>query len=190
MKKFSVKDFITHNGPCFSCRQPIKLQIHSFNDNRLGQETHLMCQVQNNFTDVELLHTYHGVLKLTVDHKTNQFSTSNLMGLREYLFTHRLALYCHCRCCSTEMASHYLDFDFDKQFIKAVSIKDEQILIEDKDKLYQVYSHYDDNHTAIFICNIGQGATMFRLDTPLLPRAKFKNREELIQKLKNYLLFS
>jgi hypothetical protein len=189
-KTFTVKDFINHNAPCFGCGKPVVLQMQMFHNEPWGQDALLNCKAGKNFLTIDLSLRYHDFLKLTIDYKTNHFATNNFDHLTKFLSDCMLKLVCHCDACKTTMHSNILDFNLEKKFIKPFGIQQEIIVMSDSKNMYQVYSDYDQNKSVIFIDDVKMANVPIRLDTPLIPRFKFKNKEKLIEKLKTYALFS
>ena len=190
MKKFTVKDFITHNAPCFGCGKPVILQMQMLRDEPWEQDATINCKAGKNFLTINLSITYYDALNLTIDYKTNKFATNNFDNLTKYLSACKLKLVCHCESCKTRMTSNQLDFNLEKKFIKPVSIEQEIIVMADNKNMYQIYSDYNRDRSVIFIDDVEMAGVPIRLDTPLIPRSKFKNKEKLIEKLKTYALFS
>lgn len=190
MKKYTFKDFISHNSPCFSCGELAIFQIGIY-EKPSESEIYLKPIVQQGFTGIDLHIGWSSTLKLNVDHKTNQFATNNMAALKNYLNDRTLFLKANCSC-SSSVESSYLEFNLEKHFIKSVSLKQETTIIYDSVNMYQVYSNYYQSHTVSFIDRINPTTptSPIRLDTPLLPRSKFKNKEALIKKLKVYATFS
>jgi hypothetical protein len=190
MKQFTVKDFIAHNAPCFGCGKPVVLQMQVLRNEPWEQDATLNCQVSKNFLTINLSITYYDSLNLTIDYKTNQFATNNIVNLTKYLSDCGLRLTCHCEACKTSITSTQLEFNLEKKFIKPVGIQQEIIVMFDDKNVYQVYSDYTLSKSVIFIDDAQMAGIPIRLDTPLIPRFKFKSKEKLIEKLKTYALFS
>jgi hypothetical protein len=193
MRSFTVKDFVACNSPCFGCGELINFEIGicQFPMQTL-QTSYLKPNVQKNFTSIDLHIGWNNTLILNIDHTTNKFSTNNIVALIEYLKQRRLFLRCECSKCHTSTLSDYLEFYLEKGFIKAVGLQQENTIMYDNVNMYQVYSHYDDNSTTVFVDRIDKTTPIspVRLDTPLIARSKFKNKEFFIKKIKTYILFS
>jgi hypothetical protein len=192
MKKFTLKDFILHNSPCFSCAELITFQIGIINIADLTMsESFLKASVLREYTSIDLHIGWNDTLKLNIDHKSNKFATNNASALTKYLEGRKLFFKCECSKCHSGMLSNHLEFSA-AGFIRPVSINRETIVVYDNVNMYQIYSLYDNNQSTIFIDRIDKAIPIspIRLDTPLLPRSKFKNKGHLIEKLKTYILFS
>ena len=194
MKTFTLKDFVAYNSPCFGCGELITFQIGvQPNDPVISFEiVYLKTNVQKDFTAIDLHIGWNDTLILNIDHKTNKFSTNNIFALTKYLKEHKLLLKCDCNKCHTYALSNYLEFNLEKKFIKTVGLSREITIMHDNVNMYQVYSHYYDNNTVIFIDRLDKATPIspIRLDTPLIMRSKFKNKDQLIQKIKIYTTFS
>lgn len=190
MKTFTVKDFITYNGPCFSCGSKISFTIGvSFINQQ--PSAYLPPIVNNDFIDIDLKISYRNELKLKIYPKTNKFTTSSMKGLTKYLKEHNLFLRSYCSNCLTCIDSQFLEFNLLKEFIKPVGISDEKLIIVNDKSLYEIYSSFIDNNTIIFVSNTTNvNIIPIRIELPLLPKYKLKNKEHFIQKIKTYILFS
>src|SRR5258708_8296240 len=129
MKKFSIKDFIAHNSPCFGCGDLIVFQIgiNTSIDFPLDTFNFLKPSVNKDYTSVALHIGWTTTLKLNIDHKTNKISTNNINALTKYLENHKLFWKCECTKCHSSMISNNLDFNLEREFIKAVGIRHETI---------------------------------------------------------------
>src|SRR5271167_3698355 len=110
MRKFTVKDFIGYNNPCFSCDNQINFKIGFLDlDVESSSKTsysiphagpyipscpisYLRPTVTPQFTEIDLMITYSDALKLYIFHKTNKILTSSQRGLTKYLESHKLFL--------------------------------------------------------------------------------------------------
>src|SRR5579885_1922150 len=95
MKKFTVKDFIAYNNPCFSCGRHIKFQIGFMNLETHSDISYLKPFVDKDYVQVDLKIAYPknpNYLKLWIDPKTNRTFTTSPSGLKTYLDSHKLFL--------------------------------------------------------------------------------------------------
>jgi hypothetical protein len=190
MKKFSLKDFIACNSPCFACGELINFRLIAHDFINYSREIVFKPTVTKDFTVIDLHVGWKDSLRLSIEHKTNKFATNDLSALKKYSKDRKLLLKCECNHCNSSVTTNYLEFDWQRDFIKAVGINLEDTIMKDEKNIYQVYSQYHYNHTAIYVTSIGALPAISRLDTPLIPRSKFKSRNEFIRKIKTYILFS
>ncbi len=192
MKTFTVKDFITYNSPCFSCGSKISFKIGvSFIKNR-QPSTYLVPIVSSDFIEIDLKINYNNGLKLKILPKTNKFTVSSMKGLTTYLEKHNLFLRSYCDNCRTCIDSQFLEFNLLKEFIKPVGISDERLIVRNGNYMYELYSSFIDNYSSLFISQppINTLNSNIRIELPLLPMYKLKNKEHFIKKVKTYILFS
>lgn len=200
MKKFTVKDFITYNGPCFSCQSKITFEIGVFNTkSKQVPAVYLTPTITNESIDIDLKINYRDSLSLRVFTKTNKFTTSSVKSLNKYLDEHGLFLRSKCDNCKTSVDSEAIEFNILKQFIAPVAISDERLVVRDDKHQYELYSSFkpgDQGGSIAIISSLnaaGKNNTQnkfIRIDLPLLPIYKLKNKERFIQKMKTYIVFS
>ncbi len=187
MKKFTVKDFITYNNPCFSCGEKINLRIgksHGVAD--------LRPTVKPEYTVIDLQITYTHTLQLWIFHKTNKIISSDARSLSDYLLNHQIHLHSSCTKCYTSIHSDPLVFNTNKGYVEPVGLSSEQLIITDEDNIYTLFSSFKDEKTTVSVDRISSATPIspVKLDLPLLPLYKAKTKEYLINKLKTYLTFS
>lgn len=192
MRTFTVKDFINYNAPCFSCNRKVSIKIgcHSLIVNEPA--IYLNTTVTATQTEIILQITYSKILNLIINHKTNKFTTSDPDALTEYLKIHKLFLSSFCNHCYTSIESFYLEFNLQKGFIKPVSIKQEMLILDDNKNVYQIFSKSIDEQTIILVDKINRviSVTPIRFVLPLSFLYNLKNKENILKKIKTYLLFS
>lgn len=192
MKRFSVKDFISYNSPCFSCNNPILVRVGVTHRDLTAQESSLRPFIQSSHTEIDLKITYNSVLKMAIDHKTNKFAVNDMGALTKYFEDHKLFLELSCNKCYTTITSHHLEFDLNRRFIKAVGISQENLITNDGSNMYQIHSSFIKETSLVYVTKIDKATPVspIRFETPLMPLGKFKDKEHLISKLKLYATFS
>lgn len=192
MKKFTVKDFITYNNPCFSCGNKISFRIGSKVTDGIADIIYLRPNVTLDRTEVDLKISYTQTLQLWTFHKSNKILSSDIEGLTNYLTDHKLVLNSRCDHCYTTIESFPLEFNLPKGFIKPVSINKEMLIVSDDMNMYQIHSYFPEEKSFVAIDRINKTTPVspMRLELPLLPLYKFKDKEHFINKIKTYLIFS
>lgn len=191
-RTFTVKDFITYNGPCFSCGSKISFTIGVSFIKTQQPSAYLPPVVNNDFIEVDLKISYRNELKLKIFPKTNKFTTSSMKGLTKYLEEHNLFLRSYCSNCRTCVESKFLEFNLLKEFIKPVGISDEKLVVRYGNYMYELYSSFLDNYSNLIV-NDAKPIYLSKpisINLPLLPMYKLKNKERFIEKVKTYILFS
>ena len=159
MKKFTVKDFITCNNPCFACGKKINFQIGycRVETGELASSGHQLASylrpiVLANYTEVDLKITYIDAIKLYIFHKDNKILSNNQGGLANYLSNHKLFLVAECTC-RTRTESGFLDFHLttEHQYASAVEIRYECLMVTEKDNIYQFNSSFLDNKSTLIV---------------------------------------
>lgn len=191
-KLFTIKDFITYNNPCFSCKHLINFKIGFFDLETKADVSYLRPLVTTTHTEVDLLITYNDVLKLFIFHETNKITTNNREALTKYLRRHKLFLQSACDRCYTKVESRYLEFNLEKGLIRAVGLLTERLIVSDKKKLYQIDSLFIVERSTITVSQLDKILPLSPtiLELPLLPKYHFQDKQHLIEKCKLYVLFS
>lgn len=192
MKKFTVKDFIAYNNPCFSCDNQINFRIGFLDLETKADISYLRPTVGPNYTEIDLVITYSDALKLYIFHKTNKILTNNQVGLTNYLSSHKLFLSSTCDRCYTSIDSQYLDFHPDKGYVAAVGISSERLMVMDDHNLYRINSYFmaDKSNLAVDSVDKTRPLSPITLELPLLPKYRFRDKKHFLEKMKTYVLFS
>ena len=194
MRKFTVKDFIAYNNPCFSCGSQINFRIGFLDLETKADISYLRPTVTSNYTEVDLIIKYANTeaLKLYIFHKTNKILTNSSQGLTKYLSSRKLFLSSTCDRCYTQIESQYLDFNLDKGYVSAVGISSERLMVNDGDNQYQLNSFFMAEKTSLTVDRLDKVKPLspFQLDLPLIPKYRFKDKAHFIQKMKTYITFS
>lgn len=192
MKKFTIKDFILYNSPCFNCKNLISFKLRFIQENEnCNNLIGYIKPIINSNIEIDLYIKYNDSLKLFICPKTNIITTNNLDLLKKYLSNHKLSLFSICDTCHTHIESKFLDFNLDKSFILPVSLYKERIMLYDKKSIYEIYSDFINNTSRLSVIDVlSSGAPSLIINLPLLPLYKFKNKEALLLKLKTYIMLS
>lgn len=194
MRKFTVKDFIAYNNPCFSCGNPINFRIGFVDLETKSDASYLRPVVGPNYTEIDLIIKYstQEALKLRIFHKTNKILTNSNQGLTKYLSSHKLFLSSTCDKCHTQIESKFLEINVDKGYIAAVGLSTERLMVMTDDRLFQVVSSFMEEKSTVYVDRLDRSHPThpFVLELPLVPRSKFKNREHFLDKIKTYMTFS
>ena len=194
MRKFTVKDFIEYNGPCFSCGNQINFRIGFLDLETKADISYLKPIVTPTSTEIDLIIKYSNAeaLKLHIFHKTNKILTNSVQGLTKYLSSRKLFLSSTCDRCYTQIESQYLDINIDKGFIAAVGISTERLMVNDGTNMYQINSFFMANKTNLVVDRLDRTKPLspLILDLPLLPKYKFRDKEHFLHKMKTYITFS
>ena len=189
MREFTVKDFITYNNPCFSCGSTIHINVMSTSQHSPhASGVVLKSNVKPDRTEIQPKITYRRALQLWIFNQSNKIITSDIRGLTEYLYEHKLYLRSYCKTCNTEIFSHFLEFDIAKNLVKPFGISSESLRVQDSKTEYCIYSSLMEEKSQISIHS--KFCTSIRVDSPLLLLNKLKTREVFLNKMKIYLLFS
>lgn len=190
MKIFTFKDFIAYNNPCFSCGDKINFSIVSCPITEPGK-VQLRPTVRPDSVTVDLKISYNQSLQLQILMPSNQFLISDRKAFADYIFSNRLYLNSHCNRCFTTLETHFLEFNFDKGFIKPVGMSRESLVVSDNTHRYHIYSSFFSEKSTIVMDRIDRPIPIspVKFEAPLLPLYRFRDREHFITKMKTYLIF-
>jgi hypothetical protein len=187
MKTYTVKDFIKLNSPCYGCGNKVSIHVGAHMDNTIP--INLNMSITSIKYVIPLSITYNNNLSLTIDPKTNRYLVTSNSDFIKYIKDHNIYLTVDCDKCYTFMASRYLEFDLAGGYIRPVSIRSQSIILFDKNNKYMINSYFLAGETTITVFSLKNG-TASDLKLPLLPHYRFKNKENFIEKIKTYILFS
>lgn len=185
ISKFSLGEFIAYGSPCFSCDCPILVNLYIDPVDVSVAPARLRLHIKSGQAKVDLKVSYTSVLQLSIDLKTNRISTTNTKKLATYLADKQLSLQIECNQCNSIIMSQVISFDLKNHFVRAIEMLNESMHINYHSDFYHVYTSYVSDVSIISGYN-----PLFRLETPLMPIGKFKNRYQLLDKIRLFSTFS
>lgn len=192
MKKFTVKDFIFYNSPCFSCGSKTRFDIGCLNSETSITSILTRPVINANYTEVDISITYTDALKLYIFHSNNKILTNNSQALIKYLSTHRLYLISKClnNKCGCIIQSQFLIFNLEKSYIEAVPISFEMLTVTDENNIYRIESWFEGEPHSNVSYTKKDTNKKTSLKLSLLPKFSFKNKQHFITKMKTIIIFS
>lgn len=192
MEKFTLKDFIGYNNPCFNCNHKIGLTVvtNTITDHRVASSAPLRPLIAVDGTLIDLEITYSKTLQLFIEHKSNKIVTTDAAKLAQYLKTHKLYFSSFCDNCRTTIQSFFLEFDLKHNYLKPTGINYEHLVMTDANNIYNIDSQVFENASLIRAISKLGTHDVVTVKTPLLLLGRFKSKEKWLSKLKTYLLFS
>lgn len=193
MRRFTVRDFIGYNNPCFGCGEQISFSVMSLKEGQNFPAT-LTPTVTSDYTEIDLVITYTSILKLYIFHKTNKILTSgNQRNLENYLEAHKLSLLSFCRHCNSRIETQPITFDLVKNRAEAVCLSSEWLNVIDNNSAsqYTISSSFpkQQSHLTVYSLDRLKPLSPLTLDLPLLPRYKFRNMQRFLDKMKLITVF-
>lgn len=198
MNKMTVKDFIIHNSPCFSCGNTISLKLivkKKGDKNKMSLSEVIGFVINRDVVEIKLTVSYSFQLKLNIQYKTNKFSTNNLKKFQEYMDKFDCHMQSSCNKCNTWITSDILQFNLDDNIINPLEITEEYLKVRvDTFTDYTLHNLYDIKKSFFQVItkpeDLKQPTKFFTKELPLIPLSKIKTRNKFISKLKTYLIFS
>lgn len=187
MNSLTVKDFIQHFNTCINCQSQCNIEFINVNSS-----TSIKIKIKPFFEEdtvnIRLKNNYHNKLDLCIYYITNRFSSNNFIYLKKYLLDSKLYIEYKCVDCKSIARTNSLSFDHSMKFIKPISLQKETIMIKSDVDEYTIQSNYIDNTTIVFVNSIKNKEKIDRYNFSLIQRPFSK--EELLKKIKSYILFS
>ena len=185
MEKYTLKDFIKYSSPCFSCSSKILIQINVYDS--INKESFILKPIfYKDFLQIDLKLTYDETLYIKFYYKNNYFITNNLRALTEYLQQFTLYMRSLCDECNSFVLTSELKFNFKSGYIFQIFILKKNYYIKNNNLIYNLISHYDLKKSYVSVIN-DLDIKSKEIETPLI---KIKNKEKLLLKIKNIILFS
>jgi hypothetical protein len=186
MKKFTVRDFITYNNPCFSCGESVRIEVSG--------PGYLEPNINPEMMEVDLRVNYYNALRLSIRHKDNRILTNDKQMLIEYLDNHELVLDSICHSCGSNIRSTKMVFHVDQGFVETVEIAYETLVVKDlaHQRKYAIRSDFSANQSQFRVFTLSKDGETFssKLDLPLMPKSMFKSKRHLLDKCKTLITFS
>lgn len=189
MDKFTLKDFIERNNPCFSCSKNISVKLFSIDRiSNLKNELNLIAMQDCLKSDLEVKYKF--ILKLKIFYKNNKIIYSNLKALAQYLKRYRLYLETFCKNCATKIQSNELLFNV--AYLLPITIKKESLTLIENQCSYVILNDFSNKETTlIFYKRITHDkVNSTKIVLPLIKIASLKNREVILNKIKTFIVFS
>lgn len=194
MKYFSVKDFIFYNNPCINCSQNNSLYLICVDSEGVagtGITAKSPTVIDNKlFFDLEIKYKSH--VSLIVDTKNNKFSTNNEDFLESVTQSNSFFLRSLCDC-GTTIDSCKLIFNIKNKFVEPLILDFEEINISYvsnketvKCKLFTDYHNPVESSELTLL----ESTSPRKIPLPLMTLKMFKNKGELVKKIKNIINFS
>lgn len=194
MKNFTVKDFVTYNNPCKLCGRKISLSLIPVAHNESGYAGGIYPLFKKNLLHFNLWIKYKEKLAISVNPVNNSFSlegeSENLKKLMlEYKSENNLMFDITCGYCKTQILSEYIELK--DNFIKPFKLNQESLIVKSDNYNYRINSDYVLDRSFIIAEKVKfPYAPVFTMETPLLSLSKIKTRENMIKKIKLYMLLS
>ena len=198
MQQFTLKDFIETYNCCFMCHQPMTFKIKIQNPARYAQGYYAVSpkvinqKINNLIYEFELDVSYNQSLILQINSITNKFNVSSINAFDFFIKSNLLSFTFECKNCTTYfIMTDYLNFDNSKNYLKPITVNHEFVSLTTDKCLYNISSFYQINCSMIEIyqkSNIVKSSTSIKV--PLIKINYFKNKNEILNKIKTIIAFS
>lgn len=199
MRKLTLKDFLTFYTPCLSCgakssltwivtyKNP-KLIIPS-SSNNLGE---FVPTLNGKLLEIDLKVTYFNKFSFMIDIMSHSFISSNAAQFLEYLGETNCYIQLKCNKCNSQVISNNLEFDVNRRILKPITLKGEIWHIVDEENFYNVFTNMDKDESEIIVDKINSTTplTPWRKVLEAIPINRFNNKEEFLDRIKTYMVFS
>lgn len=191
--KFTVKDFISYCDVCMCCGGKTKFSLERtiLDDPYASVQNCVPVSLKDRRGNIraELMISYADSKRLYLDIyiKSNEYLASNKKLFDKFINENNLYMSKRCdNCKNCTIQSSIMSFG---KYISPVCIYTERLFFEEEEYDYDIYSSYKDKKTHIMVTS-EDAAKWFNIDVPFLPLYKFKNKQNLLNKIKTYMLFS
>ena len=191
-KLFTVQDFIRYNAPCFNCRSAINFSFIAIAaDGQMFDPQFLKPIITRDYIRLILQQTYRKTIQFSIHRKTNRIVSKYMDDVKNWLSKRRMYLNSECLKCLTDLTSHELLFNWNKEYIEAVGINTEELVVDTKTHQYVIINYGENNYSQVFHKKQSE-RNQCRIDHefPLMPKSHFKNKQEMIEKCQNIVLLS
>lgn len=200
MKRFTLKDFILYNGPCFSCGNKVNINVlQAARNEEKSKYIKIKSNLEGNVLSFNLKCKYSFSVMIKIDVTTNKYELHWLKWDKEdaktykdvfdeYIRHYDVYIESSCPTCNTYVASNHLKFT--KGYITPLTLSAETLIIRSDPNMYIIHSKFDKKESVLSIWD-GKGTRRHeRFTLPLLPLYKVGNREKAIAKIKKLIIFS
>lgn len=194
MRKLTLKDFLTFYTPCLSCKNKINLTWIARKSSlamtpNVGEFSPTL---DGKSLTIDLKTTYYNRFSLMIDIITHTFISSDSSEFAKYAAETECYVQAKCFKCNSQVMTTDLKFDVNKRILKPVSIKGEIWHITDEENIYNIYTNTDKEESEIIVDKINAVTPLspWRRTIEALPINKFSSREDFLDRIKTYMVFS
>jgi hypothetical protein len=196
MHLFTIKDLMLYNQPCLCCGGKTTLRWSITPSGGMTKQSTIPFELDaSGMIRFPLQVRYDNNLSVLVAPASNAYQAVSQSGtpnlFPHFIRNHSIRCRITCNGCPAEILSMPLIFEND--YIAPVALDVEFFLIKDSGYRYFLDTHHQEDNT----CLIVDFDTQFyppeqpkRYDLPLMPRYHFKDRQQLISRLKVCVLFA
>lgn len=198
MRKLTLKDFLSFYTPCLGCgrkntitwivnyKEPMTVSPSSIN---LGE---FSPNLNGKMLEIDLKVTYFNKFSLMIDIVSHKFITSDFQQFIKYTSDTNCYFQLKCVVCNSQVMSNNLEFDINKRLLKPLTIKGEIWHMTDDENFYSIFTNMDKEETEIIVdrVNATKPLTPWRRIVETLPINRFSNKEEFLDRIKTYMVFS
>lgn len=141
---------------------------------------------------IDLKTTYYNRFSLMIDIITHTFISSDSSEFAKYAAETECYVQAKCFKCNSQVMTTDLKFDVNKRILKPVSIKGEIWHITDEENIYNIYTNTDKEESEIIVDKINAVTPLspWRRTIEALPINRFSSREDFLDRIRTYMVFS
>lgn len=207
MRKLTLKDFLSFYTPCLSCnaknslswivnyRSPKLLAPSNINQMLAPSNINLgefLPVLNGKQLEIDLKVTYFNKFSLMIDIVSHSFISSDASQFLSYTLETNCFIQLKCMKCNSHVITNNLEFDTKRRLLKPLTIKGELWHICDEENIYNVYTNMDKEESEIIVDKINATTplTPWRKILEALPINRFSSKEEFLERIKTYMVFS
>jgi len=194
MRQLTLKDFLSFYSPCISCKNKVNLSWAAKKSSLqfAGNVGEFSPTLEGKNLTIDLKTTYFNRFSLMIDIVTHAFITSDSAEFIKYAAETECFLQAKCFKCNSQVRTTNFKFDTNKRLLKPLSIKDEMWHITDEGYLYNVYTNMESGESDFIVDKIEQPTHLNAWNKKLeaMPINRFTSREDFLERIKTYMVFS
>jgi len=190
MRQLTIKDIASYYSPCLACKSKTTLILSVYSAEFGYQE--IVPKIIGKSMNIDLKISYYSRFVLNIDIMSHKFLTSNITEFMKYAAENVFCLFVYCKSCHSYVETTKLEFNITDRILKPISlVKEGWSFIED-DSIYKVDTIMDLDQTKIVVDKISgvKPISPWSQIVSALPIHRFGSKENMIEKIKLYMVFS
>lgn len=196
MRKLTLKDFLSFYAPCLSCGNKNNLSwIVIYKNKQLPPNYNLgefSPNINGKLLEIDLKTTYFEKFSLMIDIVSHNFISSDASQMMAYAMDTDCQVQLKCMRCNSQVISSKLEFDFNKRILLPLTVKGEIWHITDSEYMYGIFTNTDSGQSEIIVDKISSATPLspWRKILDAIYINKFSSKEEFLERIKTYMVFS
>lgn len=194
MRKFTLKDFLSFYTPCLSCKNKVNI---TWSARKTALDfTASLGEFAPNFDgkhlSIDLKTTYYNKFSVMIDITSHSVISSDSAEFARYAAETECFVNLKCHKCNSYIASTQFKFDLNKRILKPFSIDSEMWHMIDDEHMYNIYTtmHNEESHIIVDKINATTPISPWQKKITAIPINRFMGKEDFLERIKTYMVFS